>query len=251
MSAVGALLVHGRTHAVSCVPGKRVVRAERRRVLGLAGDEVLRVQRGRGAGRRERGGRRAWLLGMAALAGTLVGSPEARLSPFADTTAIATAVPIATVATAPPPMNSSRRRLLRVSDASASAAQSGVGPSLPLVPRLLGVRFPGIPLRRGSPLLPIAHGAHLRRGPEGADVAPARPTGDLSGRVHISVSVVRGDLVLTRPGLRRYSASSLCVLACSFSREGPLHRSTGPMTSDPSTRYASPQCAQGCRDRLR
>jgi hypothetical protein len=41
-----------------------------------------------------------------------------------------------------------------------------------------------------------------------------------------------GHPVLTRPGQRRYPACSLCVLACSFSREGPLHRSTGPMTSD-------------------
>jgi hypothetical protein len=72
------------------------------------------------------------LLGIEALAGRLDGLPEALLSPFADTTAMATAVPIATVATTPPPMNSSRRLLLRVSDASASAAQSGVRPSPPL-----------------------------------------------------------------------------------------------------------------------
>ncbi|GGQ81447.1 hypothetical protein Saso_44670 [Streptomyces asoensis] len=53
--------------------------------------------------------------------------------PFAETTAMATAVPTATVASAPPPMKNSRRRLLRVSDASASAAQSGVRPSSALV----------------------------------------------------------------------------------------------------------------------
>lgn len=48
-----------------------------------------------------------------------------------------------------------------------------------------------------------------------------------------SVGTARGGHpVLTRAGQRRYPACSLCVLACSFSREGPLHRSTGPMTSD-------------------
>lgn len=47
------------------------------------------------------------------------------LSPPAETTATATAVPIATVASAPPPIRNTRRRLLRASEASASAAQSG------------------------------------------------------------------------------------------------------------------------------
>ncbi|MYV55909.1 hypothetical protein GT042_26050 [Streptomyces sp. SID3212] len=37
------------------------------------------------------------------------------------------------------------------------------------------------------------------------------------------------ELVLTRAGAPGYSAGSLCVLAWSFSREGPLRRSTGPM----------------------
>src|SRR5690606_24678383 len=39
------------------------------------------------------------------------GPPAVRLSPLAETTATATAVPIATVASAPEPMNNSRRRL--------------------------------------------------------------------------------------------------------------------------------------------
>ena len=73
-------------------------------------------------------------VGMSALAGSEE-VVEASLSlPFAETTATATAVPIATVARAPPPTNSSLRRLLRVSDASASAAQSGVW-SAPLFQR--------------------------------------------------------------------------------------------------------------------
>ena len=59
-----------------------------------------------------------------------VGSSEAGLFdacplPSAETTAMATAVPTATVASAPPPISSHLRRRLRVSDASASAAQSG------------------------------------------------------------------------------------------------------------------------------
>lgn len=101
----------------------------------------------------------ALLLGMDPLAGTLVGSPEARLSPFADTTAMATAVPIAMVATAPPPMNSSRRRLLRVSDASASAAQSGVGPSLPLVHGCWEFGFQGSHCDGGPPAAHSSWGA--------------------------------------------------------------------------------------------
>ena len=65
-------------------------------------------------------------LGMSAVAGRLLGVFEAWLLPFADTTATATATPTATVASAPPPISSSLRRLLRDSEASASAAQSGV-----------------------------------------------------------------------------------------------------------------------------
>lgn len=72
-------------------------------------------------------------LGRPAAAGSEEVGLFASSLPFADTTAMATAVPMASVASAPPPMKSSRRRLLRVSDASASAAQSGVGPSSPLV----------------------------------------------------------------------------------------------------------------------
>ncbi|GHK00468.1 hypothetical protein SY2F82_22650 [Streptomyces sp. Y2F8-2] len=65
-------------------------------------------------------------LGMfAALGRALAGLFEAPLPPFADTTATATAAPIPTVARAPPTIISSRRRLLRASEASASAAQSG------------------------------------------------------------------------------------------------------------------------------
>lgn len=64
-------------------------------------------------------------LGMSAVAGSLLGALAAWLSPFADTKAMATAVPTASVATAAPPITSSLRRRLRVSDASASAAQSG------------------------------------------------------------------------------------------------------------------------------
>lgn len=56
---------------------------------------------------------------------------DAVLSPFAETTATATAAPTASVAIAEPPITSSLRRLLRVSDASASAAQSGVRFPLP------------------------------------------------------------------------------------------------------------------------
>ena len=48
------------------------------------------------------------------------------LSLFAETTAMATAAATTTVASAPPPIISHLRRRVRDSDASASAAQSGV-----------------------------------------------------------------------------------------------------------------------------
>src|SRR5688572_16347080 len=73
-------------------------------------------------------------LGRSAVAGSEEdGRPVASSLPFADTTAMATAVPTPSVASTPPPISSSRRRLLRDSDASASAAQSGVGSVAPLV----------------------------------------------------------------------------------------------------------------------
>lgn len=65
-------------------------------------------------------------LGMLAVAGSLLGVFPAWLSPFEETTATATAAPTAIVATAEPTITSSLRRRLRASDASASAAQSGV-----------------------------------------------------------------------------------------------------------------------------
>lgn len=48
-------------------------------------------------------------------------------------------------------------------------------------------------------------------------------------RTAVAGSCVR---VLTRPGKRGYSCSSLCVLACPFSRGGPYTGPPGPMTSD-------------------
>ncbi|CAM5238807.1 hypothetical protein SVIOM342S_08964 [Streptomyces violaceorubidus] len=60
------------------------------------------------------------------------GPSDAWSEPFAETTATATALAIATVASAPPPMRNSRRRLARASEASASAAQSGVSSLFPL-----------------------------------------------------------------------------------------------------------------------
>lgn len=60
--------------------------------------------------------------------GRLASSPPSVL-----TTAMVTAAPTPTVASAPPTMKNSLRRRLRFSDASASAAQSGDGPSLPPV----------------------------------------------------------------------------------------------------------------------
>ncbi|GAA1009499.1 hypothetical protein GCM10009564_24950 [Streptomyces thermogriseus] len=63
--------------------------------------------------------------------GWVVGRP-ATLSLLPDAMLTATAVAIPTAATAPPPMSSIRRLFCRVSEASASAAQSGVRLSLPL-----------------------------------------------------------------------------------------------------------------------
>jgi hypothetical protein len=65
---------------------------------------------------------------MSEVAGRFDGWFEAWLFPFALATAMATAAPTATVANAPPTMNSTLRRLLRVSEASAIAAQSGFRP---------------------------------------------------------------------------------------------------------------------------
>src|SRR5689334_4627123 len=53
--------------------------------------------------------------------------------------------------------------------------------------------------------------------------------------------------VLTRTVEAGYSASSLCVLACSFSRERPLRRSAGPNTS--GSTGLRPRVLPGCRDR--
>ncbi len=111
---------------VSWVPGKRVV--------GLSGAVSFALlemnsfgSSGGGALVGAKDGEVAPVpVGREALAGRFVGLPDALSSPFAETTAMATAVPTATVASAPPPMSSRRLRLLRVSDASASAAQSGV-----------------------------------------------------------------------------------------------------------------------------
>src|SRR5262249_20277967 len=47
-------------------------------------------------------------------------------------------------------------------------------------PGLLRLRFPRIPLGLRSPL-PIAHGAHLRRGPGGTGATVRTETGDLGG----------------------------------------------------------------------
>src|SRR5688572_20197763 len=68
----------------------------------------------------------ALALGMSAVAGRSFG-PFAVVSPLsALTTATATATPMPTVARAPPTIIRSLRRLLRISDCSASDAQSGV-----------------------------------------------------------------------------------------------------------------------------
>ncbi|PJN10035.1 hypothetical protein CG723_20170 [Streptomyces sp. CB01635] len=75
-------------------------------------------------------------LGMSAVVGSWsAGLFEAEFLPLAETIANATAEPTATVASAPPPIISQRRRRARVSDASASAAQSGpCEPPLPPEP---------------------------------------------------------------------------------------------------------------------
>ena len=157
MSAVAPFL-YTVAPTVSCSPGKRVSA-----LSGAVSLFLLEMKSfgssGGGALVGAKDGAVGLLLGMVRARRQLPGSPEARLSPFADTTAMATAVPIATVASAPPPMNSSRRRLLRVSDASASAAQSGVGLVAAAGPRLLGVRFPGSHCDGGPPCCHSSWGA--------------------------------------------------------------------------------------------
>src|SRR5689334_12124850 len=115
---------------VSRVPGKRVSGLSGA-VSFLALDMKSFGSSGGGALVGSKDGAALPEAGRAALAGRLRG-PAVGLAAFAETTAIARAVPIANVASAPPPMNSTRRRLLRVSEASARAAQSGVPSSLAL-----------------------------------------------------------------------------------------------------------------------
>ncbi len=115
---------------VSCLPGNRVSGLSGA-VSFLALDMKSVGSSGGGALVGAKDGVAVPVPGSDPLAGRLLG-PACGSPPFAETTAMATAVPIATVASAPPAMNSSLRRLFRVSEASASAAQSGVPSSAPL-----------------------------------------------------------------------------------------------------------------------
>ncbi|SEG63346.1 hypothetical protein SAMN05216223_107155 [Actinacidiphila yanglinensis] len=79
------------------------------------------------------------------------------------------------------------------------------------------------------------------------------PAADFASLLRVPAAIARASRhprggVLTRPGAHGYSAMSLCVLACSISRERPLRRSTGQMTSGWPTGCV-PVCHRGCRDR--
>ncbi len=131
VSAVGPFL-YTVSPMVSWVPGKS--RSGPSGALSFSALETKSFgSSGGGALVGAKDGRVAVALGMSAVEGSCEeGLSEAWPEPFAETTATATAPAIATVASAPPPMNSSRRRLARASEASARAAQSGVPSLFPL-----------------------------------------------------------------------------------------------------------------------
>ncbi|RSO07442.1 hypothetical protein DMH18_23760 [Streptomyces sp. WAC 06783] len=100
-------------------------------------------------------------------------------------TAVATMPATATVASAPPPMNSQRRRLSRDSLSSASASQSGVeesgppGPNGPPCPKLMP-RILNRLVERGAGGDNPAHGT---RGGRASGVLPAGRAGPVGGRL--------------------------------------------------------------------
>ncbi|CAM5668696.1 hypothetical protein SHIRM173S_05229 [Streptomyces hirsutus] len=109
VSAVGPFL-YTVSPMVSCVPGKRTSGPSGARSF-CALETKSFGSSGGGALVGANDGTVPVGLGRPAVAGSWEDGSEAWLLPFAETTATATAVPIAAVAIAPPPMNSSRRRL--------------------------------------------------------------------------------------------------------------------------------------------